>query len=50
MQQLWTEWGFSLVVFGAIIGLGVYKVISPEVMVGLLGPMLGYWFGRKSNQ
>jgi hypothetical protein len=50
VQQLWAGWCFSLIVFSAIVALGVYKVISPEVMVGLLGPMLGYWFGRKSAQ
>jgi len=50
VQQLWAWWVFSLMVFGAIITLGVIKVISPEVMVGLLGPMLGYWFGRRSAQ
>lgn len=41
VQQLWAGWGFSVIVFGAIIALGVYKVISPEVMIGLLGPLLG---------
>jgi hypothetical protein len=50
IQVLWTGLIFSIIVFAAIIALGVFKVISPEVMVGLLGPMLGYWFGRRSNQ
>jgi hypothetical protein len=49
VQVLWTGMFFSMVVFGAIIALGIFKIISPEVMVGLLGPLLGYWFGRRSN-
>jgi len=50
VQLLWSSMLFSLVVFGAIIALGIFKIISPEVMVGLLGPLLGYWFGKRSNQ
>lgn len=50
VQALWSGVFFSLTVFGAIIFLGIKGVIKPEVMVGLLGPLLGYWFGRRSNQ
>lgn len=50
VQQLWAGWFFSIMVFSGIIALGVFNVIKPEVMIGLLGPLLGYWFGRKSAQ
>jgi len=49
VQHLWLSYLFALAVFVGIMMLAVFKVISPEVMVGLLGPMLGYWFGRKQG-
>jgi hypothetical protein len=49
VQHLWLSYLFALAVFAGIISLAVFKIISPEVMVGLLGPMLGYWFGRKQG-
>jgi hypothetical protein len=49
VQHLWLSYGFAVVIFGGIVMLAVFKIITPEVMVGLVGPMLGYWFGRKQS-
>lgn len=48
VQQLWLSHGFAVLVFAGIISLAWVKLITPEVMVSLLGPLLGYWFGRQS--
>jgi hypothetical protein len=49
VQQLWLAYGFAVVVFAGITSLAVIRLITPEVMVSLLGPLLGYWFGRHSG-
>jgi hypothetical protein len=49
VQYLWLSYLFALIVLASISLLAVFKVISPEVMVGLLGPLLGYWFGRNKG-
>lgn len=38
---------FSGLIFAGIVILGWYKVISGEATTGLLGALIGYWYGRE---
>jgi len=49
VQHLWLSYLFAITVLASIILLAVFKIIAAEVMVGLLGPLLGYWFGRNKG-
>lgn len=48
-----TSWGlgllFSLLVFVGIGLLGWLKVIGPEATTGLIGALVGYWYGREKS-
>jgi len=41
---------FSAMVFLVIAALGWHKVISPEATTGLLGALIGYWFGQREGK
>lgn len=45
-------WGlvFSALVFAGIAVLGWLKVIGAEATTGLLGALIGYWYGRESRK
>ena len=45
-------WGlaFSAFVFAGIGLLGWFKVIGAEATTGLLGALIGYWYGRESKR
>ena len=41
---------FGLLIFAGIGLLGGLKVIGPEATTGLLGSLIGYWYGRETNR
>jgi hypothetical protein len=45
--QAWLAFAFGLVIFLTIGLLGWLKVLSGEVTAGLLGSLVGYWYGRQ---
>jgi hypothetical protein len=48
--QAWLSFAFGLVIFLTIAVLAWLKVLSGEVTAGLLGSLLGYWYGRQKAQ
>src|SRR5260370_34393100 len=44
--QAWLSFAFGLVIFLTIGFLGWLRVLSGEVTAGLLGSLVGYWYGR----
>lgn len=44
--QAWLSFAFGLAIFLTIGLLGWLKVLSGEVTAGLLGSLVGYWYGR----
>jgi hypothetical protein len=48
--QAWLSFAFGLVIFLLIGLLGWLKVLSGEVTAGLLGSLIGYWYGRQKSQ
>ncbi len=49
IQSLWAAYLFALIIFAGIVSLRIFNFINTEVMVSLVGPLLGYWFGRRSK-
>lgn len=41
---------FNAFVFAGIAVLGWFKVIGAEATTGLLGALIGYWYGRESRK
>ncbi|HET8924129.1 MAG TPA: hypothetical protein VFN26_14165 [Candidatus Acidoferrum sp.] len=41
---------FGLVIFAGILFAGWHKVIGPEATTGLLGALVGYWYGQREKQ
>lgn len=51
-RQRMLLWGyvFSLLIFGGILLAGWRKIIGPEATTGLLGALIGYWYGQYSQR
>jgi hypothetical protein len=47
--QAWLAFAFGLAIFFTIGFLGWLKVLSGEVTAGLLGSLIGYWYGRQKG-
>ncbi|HWY05316.1 MAG TPA: hypothetical protein VNY24_00545 [Candidatus Acidoferrales bacterium] len=47
--QAWLAFAFGMVIFLTIAVLAWLKVLSGEVTAGLLGSLLGYWYGRQKS-
>jgi len=45
--SLWLAYGFASLVFVGIAVLAWLRVINSEVTAGLLGSLIGYWFGQR---
>jgi hypothetical protein len=41
---------FSAIVFAGVCILGWFKIISAEAVTGLLGALIGYWYGREQSR
>lgn len=41
---------FGLVVFAGILLAGWHKIIGAEATTGLLGALIGYWYGQREKQ
>ena len=46
---LWLGLTFSLLIFLGVGLLGWFKVLSAEATAGLLGSLIGYWFGQRQR-
>jgi hypothetical protein len=44
--QAWLSFAFGLSIFLVIAALGWLRVLNGEVTAGLLGSLVGYWYGR----
>jgi hypothetical protein len=44
--QAWLAFAFGLSIFLVIAALGWLRVLNGEVTAGLLGSLVGYWYGR----
>jgi hypothetical protein len=49
IQSLWATYLFALIIFAGIVCLRIFNFINTEIMVSLLGPLFGFWFGRRSK-
>lgn len=48
-HYLWGNLGFSTLVFAGILIAGYFKIIPPEGTTGLLGALIGYWYGQRQR-
>lgn len=48
--EMWISAWVGLIVFGVIALLGWKRILSGEVTAGLLGSLIGYWYGRHPGQ
>lgn len=49
LHSLWLGYFFALTVFAGIGILAWLKVLTGEVTAGLLGSVIGYWFGVRQR-
>ena len=49
-QQMYLSYTLAVVVLVIIVIAGFYGVISKEVTAGLLGSLIGYWYGSRGKQ
>jgi hypothetical protein len=48
--SIWLGFLFGLAIFGGIGFLAWHKVINEQVAAGLLGTLIGYWFGQQKGK
>jgi hypothetical protein len=48
--QTWLGFIFGLAIFSGIGFLAWHKVINDQVAAGLLGTLIGYWFGHQKGK
>jgi len=49
IQSLRLSLGFGLLIFIGIGFLGYLKIVSGEATTGLLGTLIGYWYGQRQQ-
>jgi len=49
-RALHLAYGFSIFIFIGITVLALLGLISKEVTAGLLGTLVGYWYGQRQQQ
>ena len=47
---MWLGFLFGITIFGGIAVLAWFKVIDEKVSAGLLGTLIGYWFGQRKGK
>jgi hypothetical protein len=45
--SLWLGFTFGIVIFAGICALAYLNVLDQRVVAGLLGSLIGYWFGQR---
>jgi hypothetical protein len=47
--SVWLGFVFGLAIFAGIAGLGYLKILNEQSMSGLLGTLIGFWFGQRTR-